>query len=102
MKKPTSQSPSPKKKKPKKEEEEVWKWWEEEPRDDGVKWNFLEHKGPVFAAKYEKLPKSVHFKYDGKVVKLSEDAEEVAGFYSRFIEHEYTTKEKFNENFFKV
>ncbi|OXA63577.1 DNA topoisomerase I, mitochondrial [Folsomia candida] len=101
VKKPTSQSPSPKKKKPKKEEEEVWKWWEEEPRDDGVKWNFLEHKGPVFAAKYEKLPKSVHFKYDGKVVKLSEDAEEVAGFYSRFIEHEYTTKEKFNENFFK-
>jgi len=83
------------------EEEEVWKWWEEDRRDDGVKWQFLQHKGPVFAPPYEKLPKSVHFRYNGKVVKLSQDAEEIAGFYSRFIEHDYTTKEKFNINFFK-
>ncbi len=62
----------------------------------------MEHRGPVFAPPYERLPKNVNFKYDGKVMKLSADAEEVAGFYSRFIEHEYTTKEKFNENFFKV
>ncbi|ODM95055.1 DNA topoisomerase 1 [Orchesella cincta] len=96
---PTS---SPRKKVKKEEEQEVWKWWEEAPRDDGVKWNFLQHKGPVFAPPYDKLPKSVQFRYNGKVFKLSPDAEEIAGFYSRFIEHEYTTKEKFNHNFLKV
>lgn len=39
--------------------------WEEEKRPDGVKWTFLEHKGPVFAPPYEPLPKSVKFFYDG-------------------------------------
>ncbi|CAL8070002.1 unnamed protein product [Orchesella dallaii] len=95
---PTS---SPRKKVKKEEEQEVWKWWEEAPRDDGVKWNFLQHKGPVFAPPYEKLPKSIQFRYNGKVHRLSQDAEEIAGFYSRFIEHDYTTKDKFNHNFFK-
>jgi DNA topoisomerase-1 len=98
----SSASPTKKGKGGKKEEEEVWKWWEEAPRDDGVKWNYLEHKGPVFAPDYEPLPKDVQFRYDGKVLKLSRDAEEIAGFYSRFIEHDYTTKDKFNDNFFKV
>jgi len=84
------------------EPEEVWEWWKEAPREDGVKWNFLEHKGPVFAPDYEPLPKDVKFRYNGKSVKLSEKCEEVAGFYARFIEHEYTTKEVFNKNFFKV
>jgi DNA topoisomerase-1 len=84
------------------EPEEVWEWWKEAPREDGVKWNFLQHKGPVFAPEYEPLPKDVKFRYNGKSVKLSRNAEEVAGFYSRFIEHDYTTKEMFNKNFFKV
>lgn len=93
---------SPKKGKKKKEEEQdVWKWWEEEKKDDGVKWNFLEHKGPVFAPPYEPLPKDVKFIYDGKEVKLSEPAEEVAGFYAKMLDHDYTTKEVFNKNFFK-
>ena len=30
------------KKKPK-EEEEVWKWWEEKPHPEGIKWVTLEH-----------------------------------------------------------
>ncbi|XP_056649052.1 DNA topoisomerase I, mitochondrial isoform X2 [Diorhabda sublineata] len=93
---------SPKKGKKKKEEEqEVWKWWEEEKKDDGVKWTFLEHKGPVFAPPYEPLPKDVKFLYDGKEVRLSEPAEEVAGFYAKMLDHDYTTKEIFNKNFFK-
>ena len=29
-----------------------------------------EHKGPVFADPYERLPKSVHFKYNGEVMKV--------------------------------
>ncbi|XP_063376483.1 DNA topoisomerase I, mitochondrial [Cydia fagiglandana] len=95
------ESTSPTKRKKKQEEEgEVWKWWEEEKKDDGTKWKFLEHKGPLFAPDYEPLPENVKFRYDGKVVRLSENAEEVAGFYARMLDHDYTTKSVFNNNFF--
>ncbi|KAA0707692.1 DNA topoisomerase 1 [Triplophysa tibetana] len=89
------------KKKAKKEPEEKWKWWEEERYTDGSKWRFLEHKGPVFAPPYEPLPNNVKFYYDGKHMKLSPDAEEVATFFSKMLDHEYTTKEIFRKNFFK-
>ena len=58
---------------------QVWKWWEEtgKKKDDGTKWTFLEHKGPLFAADYEPLPDSVRFYYDGKKMRLSEPTEEV-------------------------
>ncbi|XP_018411688.1 PREDICTED: DNA topoisomerase 1 [Nanorana parkeri] len=89
------------KKKLKKEEEEKWKWWEEERHTDGVKWTFLEHKGPVFAPPYEPLPDNVKFYYDGKHVKLRPRAEEVATFFAKMLDHEYTTKDVFRKNFFK-
>ncbi|CAH4014538.1 DNA topoisomerase I, mitochondrial isoform X1 [Pieris brassicae] len=95
--------PSPtkrKKKDGKDEEQEVWKWWEEQKNDDGTKWRFLEHKGPVFAPPYEPLPPNVKFRYDGKEMRLSQDSEEVAGFYARMLDHDYTTKSTFNTNFF--
>ncbi|CAH0558087.1 unnamed protein product [Brassicogethes aeneus] len=95
---------SPKKggrKKKEEEPQEVWKWWEEEKKDDGTKWSFLEHKGPVFAPPYERLPKNVKFSYNGEEMRLSEEAEEVAGFYAKMLDHDYTTKEAFNKNFFK-
>ncbi|XP_030755185.1 DNA topoisomerase I, mitochondrial [Sitophilus oryzae] len=97
------QEESPKKggrKKKEEEQQEVWKWWEEEKKDDGVKWNFLEHKGPVFAPPYEPLPSNIKFFYNSKEMKLSEDAEEIAGFYAKMLDHDYTTKEAFNKNFF--
>ena len=56
------------KKKAVKEEAEKWKWWEEVRQDDGTKWKFLEHKGPVFAPPYERLPDDVGFYYGGKRV----------------------------------
>lgn len=90
---------SPRKKK-QEEEQEVWKWWEEEKKNDGTKWTFLEHKGPVFAPAYEPLPPDVKFYYGGKEIKLSEEAEEVATFYARMLDHDYTTKPAFNTNFF--
>ncbi|XP_053999182.1 DNA topoisomerase I, mitochondrial isoform X1 [Hylaeus anthracinus] len=93
------ENPSPRKKK-QEEEQEVWKWWEEEKKNDGTKWTFLEHKGPVFAPAYEPLPPDVKFYYNGKEMKLSEDAEEVATFYARMLDHDYTTKPAFNTNFF--
>lgn len=60
------ESESPKKKGKKEETNEVWKWWEEEKANDGVKWKFLEHKGPLFAPEYEPLPKDVRFYYEGE------------------------------------
>ncbi|XP_035765816.1 DNA topoisomerase 1 [Neolamprologus brichardi] len=87
----------------KKEEEEQnrWRWWEEEKYEDGVKWKFLEHKGPYFPPEYQPLPDHVHFYYNGKKVKLSLAAEEVALFFAQMLDHEYTTKKVFRENFFK-
>lgn len=75
--------------------------WEESKRDDGLKWHFLEHKGPLMAPLYTRLPPNVKFFYDGKHMVLSDEAEEVAGFYARMIEHEYTTKKVFNTNFLR-
>lgn len=75
--------------------------WEEEKREDGVKWNTLEHKGPVFAAPYERLPKNVRFFYDGKPIQLSEETEEAATFYAKMLNHDYCTRQIFNDNFFK-
>jgi len=37
----------------------------------------------------------------GKKMRLSEDAEECATFYGKMLDHDYTTKEVFNKNFFK-
>jgi len=113
MKKPTpakkkkEEAGSPSKKMTKKEKEleaekQVWKWWEEENAlPDGVKWRFLEHKGPMFAPDYDPLPEYVRFWYDGKTLRLTEETEECATFYGRMLDHDYTTKEVFNKNFFK-
>ncbi|KAK7128397.1 hypothetical protein R3I94_016844 [Phoxinus phoxinus] len=88
-------------KKAKNAPEEKWKWWEEERHTDGSKWKFLEHKGPVFPPPYEPLPGHIRFYYDGKAMKLSPGAEEVATFYAKMLDHEYTTKDIFRKNFFK-
>lgn len=99
----TTKGPASKRGVKKEESTEVWKWWEEtgHKKDDGTKWHFLEHKGPLFAPLYEPLPSHVHFYYDGKRMKLSEETEEVATFYGRMLDHDYTTKEVFNRNFLK-
>merc|ERR1711971_225230 len=105
--KPKQEQSSPTKKMTKKEKEaeaekQVWKWWEEDEQlPEGVKWRSLEHKGPMLAPEYERLPKSVRFWYGGQVMKLSEETEECATFYGRMLDHDYTTKEVFNKNFFK-
>lgn len=83
------------------DEQHVWKWWEEKDLNTDIKWRTMEHKGPVFAPDYEPLPDRVKFKYDGKVMKLSPKAEEVATFYGKMLDHDYVTKDIFNKNFFK-
>lgn len=42
--------------------------WEEEKKEDGVKWMQLEHRGPYFVPLYEPLPEDVQFYYDGTSV----------------------------------
>ncbi|KAG9352670.1 hypothetical protein JZ751_021084 [Albula glossodonta] len=88
------------KKKPKEEKAEQ-PVWEEEKYEDGIKWKFLEHKGPYFPPEYQPLPDNVKFYYNGEAVKLSPSAEEVATFFAKMLEHEYTTKDIFRKNFFK-
>ncbi|XP_021039490.1 DNA topoisomerase I, mitochondrial isoform X1 [Mus caroli] len=73
--------------------------WEETSKSS-VKWRQLEHKGPNFTPAYEPLPDGVHFLYDGKPLKLSLAAEEVATFYGKMLHLECTSKEVFRRNFF--
>ncbi|XP_077371685.1 DNA topoisomerase I, mitochondrial isoform X2 [Festucalex cinctus] len=82
------------------EEQKRWRWWEEDKYEAGVKWRFLEHKGPYFPPNYQPLPDDVHFFYKGNSVKLSLAAEEVAVFFAQMLDHEYTTKKIFRDNFF--
>lgn len=96
---------SPKKEKKQEDESHIWKWWENlkdgDTIDLNIKWHTLVHKGPVFAPEYEPLPSHVRFYYNGKPVPLSKDAEEIATFYAKMLDHDYTSKEQFNANFFK-
>ncbi|XP_051538523.1 DNA topoisomerase I, mitochondrial-like isoform X2 [Myxocyprinus asiaticus] len=74
--------------------------WEEGKSSDSQKWSSLEHKGPYFPPDYEPLPDNVTFYYDGQPVKLSPATEEIATFYAKMLDHEYTSKEVFQNNFF--
>lgn len=93
--KPDNKSPN----KAKKEEEPVWEWWKEEKNEGGDKWKFLEHAGPMFAPDYETLPHHVKFYYDGKSMSLSKNTEELATFYAKMGDHDYTKNAIFNANF---
>uniref|UniRef100_A0A8C9SJ15 DNA topoisomerase I n=1 Tax=Scleropages formosus TaxID=113540 RepID=A0A8C9SJ15_SCLFO len=83
------------------EEQQRWRWWEEERYECGIKWKFLEHKGPYFPPEYQPLPDNVRFFYNGEHIKLSPATEEVALFFAQMLDHEYTTKDVFRNNFFK-
>ncbi|CAF4481131.1 unnamed protein product [Rotaria sp. Silwood2] len=96
---PIKQTTGKRKKKEEEEEEDIWRWWEEEKYTDGRKWTTLEHKGPLFPPLYESLPHNVKFFYNGMEVKLKEAAEEIMTFYARMLDHDYTSKEIFNNNF---
>ena len=58
----------------------------------------------MFPPEYERLPKNVHFKYNGEKMQLSEASEEAMGFYAAMLRTDYVTDEKkselFSKNFF--
>ncbi|KAL6489004.1 hypothetical protein MHYP_G00027450 [Metynnis hypsauchen] len=76
------------------------RWEERKHAENGQKWRSLEHKGPLFPPEYEPLPSNVSFLYNGTPVTLRPATEEVATFYAKMLDHEFTTKEVFQNNFF--
>ncbi|KAL0956573.1 hypothetical protein HGRIS_002710 [Hohenbuehelia grisea] len=90
------------KKKEEDEEGEVFRWWEQDPNDDGsIKWQTLEHHGVFFPPPYEPLPSDIKMKYNGRDVDLPLEAEEVAGFYAALLESDHAQDATFNKNFFE-
>lgn len=81
---------------------EEYRWWEQEGQEDAsIKWETLEHNGVVFPDPYERLPKDVKMKYDGKRLNLTAEAEEVAGFFGALIETDHGENPIFVKNFFE-
>lgn len=98
-----------------------YKWWEAQAEGDGSsKWTTLEHNGVLFPPAYQPLPKNIRMKYDGKsvlakshqilvltsatvgkAVTLSEEAEEVAGFFAALLETDHAADKTFRKNFFE-
>ncbi|KAH9972457.1 hypothetical protein BGW80DRAFT_1314640 [Lactifluus volemus] len=87
------------------ETEELYKWWEQDPdqtvvSDGTQKWTTLEHNGVIFPPPYQPLPTHVKMKYNGKLVDLPPESEEVAGFYGAMLETEHAKDATFSKNFF--
>merc|ERR1711981_272473 len=82
------------------EERNQYKWWLEPPLPKGKKWKTLQHNGPLFAPPYQKH--NVKMLYDGEPIDLDAGAEELATFYSMYLESAHVKKDVFNKNFFKA
>ncbi|ORZ13576.1 hypothetical protein BCR42DRAFT_330683 [Absidia repens] len=108
---PVKAESAPTNKKPKKEvkvEEDVYRWWEQEMEngagdngldDNGIKWTQLSHNGVLFPPEY--VPHGIQMKYDGKSVKLTPEAEEVASFFAALLESDHGANPTFQKNFFE-
>jgi DNA topoisomerase-1 len=62
------------------EARKAFKWWEAADLPEGINWRYLEHPGMVFPASY--IPHGVPMKYDGQILKLNPEQEELATFYA--------------------
>jgi DNA topoisomerase-1 len=81
------------------EEEEGDKWWlEKTDNPDGKKWTTLTHNGPLFPPLYE--PHGVKMKYNGNVVSLTPDCEEIASFFAALLGTDNANNPTFRKNFF--
>lgn len=85
--------------------EPVNRWWE---KVDGAlagargakKWDSFEHHGLMFAPDYE--PHGIPVRYDGELVYLEPEAEEIATYWCSVFGSPYETKELFIKNFWSV
>lgn len=86
------------------EARKAFKWWEAPELDDGVNWKKLEHAGIAFAPPY--VRHNIPIKYDGKLLLLTMEQEEMASSYAN-LPHDGPqlgipkTRVVFQRNFFK-
>lgn len=91
-----------KEKKGDQEDDDKYKWWEQEENgDSSVKWTTFHHRGVLFPPPYVPLPKDIKMKYDGRILTLPPESEEVAGFFAAMLETDHAQDAKFRENFFR-
>lgn len=83
------------------EAEEIYRWWDAPKKeDDSIKWETLQHNGVIFPPAYEPLPKNVKLLYNGVPVILSEEAEEIAGFFGAMLNSTHNVENPtFQKNF---
>lgn len=82
-------------------EADEYRWWEVDLDDGSEKWQTLDHNGVLFPPEYEPLPDNVRLIYDKTPVKLSTQAEEVAGFFGAMINTDHAQNPIFQANFFR-
>lgn len=77
-----------------------YRWWDENGDDSkqGIKWTTLSHNAVMFPPEYE--PHGLPLIYNGRQVKLTAQAEEVATFYAAKLQTDYVKSDTFNINFF--
>lgn len=80
---------------------EDFKWWENQNKDDSIKWTTLRHNGVIFPPDYQPLPSHIKLYYEGTPVALPPQAEEVAGFFAALLESEHAKNPVFQKNFFE-
>ncbi|KAL3230246.1 DNA topoisomerase 1 [Nakaseomyces bracarensis] len=83
------------------ETDEEYKWWEEQNKDDTIKWKTLKHNGVLFPPDYQPLPSHIKLYYGGKPVDLPVEAEEVAGFFANLLHTDHAKNPVFQKNAFE-
>jgi DNA topoisomerase-1 len=86
------------------EARKAYKWWEAVELGKGLNWRKLEHAGINFAPAY--IPHHVPMKYNGAIVTLNHEQEELASFYAAMPDDgpqlgNPKTRPVFQKNFFK-
>ncbi|KAF8975518.1 DNA topoisomerase 1 [Entomortierella lignicola] len=80
------------------ENESAW-WLNNTEQDDTVKWKTLSHNGVYFPPPY--VPHGIKMLYDGKLINLAPEVEEVASFFGALLYTEHAENPVFQENFFR-
>ena len=62
------------------EARKAFKWWEAPDLPEGINWQYLENAGMVFAPAY--IPHNIPMSYNGEVIILTPEQEEMATFYA--------------------
>ena len=85
------------------EARKAFKWWEAPDLPEGINWQYLENAGMVFAPAY--IPHNIPMSYNGEVIILTPEQEEMATFYASIPEDgpqlgNEQTRVIFQNNFF--